>query len=246
MQRIVKSVVVDASSFRLAASIRQQTVNSSMWIISENLTLTVTGAASSAPGKSSYNLGFLDMNISDSLNLGGVEFNSVGPAYLVGPILSQPSSTTFYLDSSLVRGGPYLNHVIPNLVTEKFSLLDFSWIPKIADWTHTYKPLDTVSTWTLDPGKDRPGLPYNLTMGVKTPEGTLLFSHVAFFNMNLRLTGPARAVAQGSTISFPVSSSTDFVMPTIVGATVALAGVSFVAERRLAKPIGQLRKKRKG
>jgi len=246
MQRLVPGVAVDPSTFTLAASVRQQSQNSSTWIMSENLTFTVTGAASNKPGMSSYNLGFIAMNMSDSLKFGGIEFNNVGPVYLVGPINSQPTSTTFYLDRSLVRGGPYLNPVIPSLTTQKFCLLDFSWIPKISDWTHIYKPLDPSSSWTLNPGKDRPGLPYNLTMGIKSPEGPLLTSLVAFYNLDLRLTAPARAVANGSTISFTVPAATDFVMPAIVGTTVILAGATFLAEKKLVKPVGQYKKKRKG
>jgi hypothetical protein len=186
------------------------------------------------------------MNVSDSLRFGGIEFNNVGSSYLVGPINSQPRSTTFYLDRSLVRGGPYLNPVIPSITTQRFSLLDFSWIPKISDWSHTYKPLDTSSIWTLNPGTDRPGLPYNLTMGIKSPEGTLLASLVGFYNLSLRLTAPARAIANGSTLSFTVPATTDFVLPTIVGTTVILAAGSFLAEKKLVKPKGQYKKKRKG
>lgn len=246
MQRLVPGIVVDPSTFTFAASVRQQSQNSSTWIMSENLTFTVSGAASNKPGMNTYNLGFIAMNMSDSLKFGGVEFNNVGPAYLVSPINSQPASTTFYLDRSLVRGGPYLNPVIPSLTTQKFSLLDFSWIPKISDWMHTYRPLDTSSSWTLNPGKDRPGLPYNLTMGIKSPEGPLLTSLVAFYTLNLQLTAPARAVANGSTISFTVPAGTDFVLPAIVGTTVILAGATFLAEKKLVKPVGQYKKKRKG
>jgi len=245
IQRLVAGAIIDPTTFSFTASVRQQRQNSSTWIMSENFTLRITGAASDKPGTTSYNLGLVAMNMSDSLKFGGIEFNNVGPTYLVGPINSQPSSTTFYLDRSLVRGGPYLNPVIPSLTTQRFSLLDFSWIPKISDWTHTYKPLDTSSSWTLNPGIDRPGLPYNLTMGIKSPEGTLLTSRVAFYNLSLQLTAPARAVANGSIISFPVSATTDFVMPTIVGATVVLAAGSFLAEKRLVKPAGQYKKKRK-
>jgi len=245
MQRLVPGTVVDSTTFKFAASVKQQPQNSTTWIMSENFTFTMIGIASSKPGTSSYNLGFLAMNVSDSLKFGGVEFNNIGPTYLVGPINSQPKSTTFRLDRSLIRGGPYLNPIIPSLTTQRFSLLDFSWIPSISDWTHTYKPLDTSSIWTLNPGTDRPGLPYNLTMGIKSPEGSFLTSLVAFYNLSLRLTAPARAIANSSTISFNVPATTDFVMPTIVGTTIVLAAASFLAEKRLVKPTGQSKKKRK-
>ncbi len=245
MQRLAPGVVIDPTTFKFAASVRQQHQNSSTWIMTENFTFTITGVASNKPGTSSYNLGFVAMNMSDSLKFGGIEFNNIGPTYLVGPINSQPRSTTFYLDRSLVRGGPYLNPVIPSLTTQRFSLLDFSWMPKISDWSHTYKPLDTSSIWTLNPGTDRPGLPYNLTMGIKSPEGTLLTSLVAFYNLSLRLTAPARAVANGSTLSFTLPATSDFVMPTIVVATVVLAAGSFLAEKKLVKPAGRYKKKRR-
>jgi hypothetical protein len=246
VKRIVPAATVDPTSFKLAGNVRQQKINSTTWIISENLTLTVAGVASNKPGTSSYNLGFVAMNMSDSLKYAGFEFNNIGPAYLLGAINSQGGSTTFFLDRALIRGGPYLNPVIPGLATQTFSLLDFSWIPKVSNWINTYKPLDTSSMWTLNPGQDRPGLPYNLTVGVKSPEGTILFVRVAYYNLDLELTAPARAVASGSTITFNVPTSTDFVMPTIVGATIVVAAASFVAEKRLVKPTGQFRKKRKG
>lgn len=246
MQRLVPGVIVDPSTFRFAANVRQQRQNSSTWVMSENFTLTVTGATSNRPGTASYNMSLIQMNMTDPLKFSGLEFNNVGPTYLVGPINSQPTNSIFYLDRSLVRGGPYLNPVIPSLTTKKFSLLDFSWIPKFSIWSHTYKPLDTSSVWTLNPGTDVGGLPYNLTMGIRSPEGTLLTSLSAFFNLSLRLTTPARAIANGSTIAVPVPSATDFVMPTIIGTIVVLAVGSFVAERKLVKTVGQYKKKRKG
>lgn len=245
MQRIVPGVVVNPSTFKMVASVKQQPGSSNMWIMSEDWVLTVTGAASNKPGVSSLNLAFVAMNVSDSILLGGTEFNNIGSTYLVNPINSQPTSTTFYLDRSLVRGGPYSNPVIPSLSTRGFNLLDFSWIPKISDWTHAYKPLDTSSSWTLKPGIDTSGLPYNLTMGVKTPEGTLLASRVAFYKLDLILTAPARAVANGSTISFGVPSTTDFVMPAIISGIVTLGVASFLAEKKLITPAARFKKKRR-
>jgi hypothetical protein len=248
IQRLVPGATVDPSTFRFAANVRQQRPNATMWIMSENFTLTVTGAASNKPGTTSFNLGLMDMNFSDSLKFGGVELNTIGPTYLVAPINSQPMNTIFYLDRSLVRGGPYLNPVIPTITTKKFNLLDFSWVPKLSFWDHKYRPLETSSSWTLKtgPGTFAFALPYNLTMGIKSPENTLLGSLTAFYNIDLALTTPARAVADGSTISYPVPASTDFVMPTIVGGTVVLAAGSFVAEKRLVRSAGSSKKKRKG
>ena len=246
IKKIVPDATVDPTTFRLAATVRQQGQNSSAWIIRENLTLTVAGVASNKPGTSSYDLGFVAMNMSDSLKFAGFEFNNIGPAYILGPINSQVSSTTFFLDRALIRGGPYLNPVIPGFTTQTFSLLDFSWVPKVSRWINTYKPLDTSSTWTLDPGRDRPGLPYNLTFGVKSPENTILFVKVAYYNLDLELTAPARAIANGSTITFNLATSTDFVMPTIIAATLVLAAGAFVAEKRLVRGIGGSRKRRRG
>ena len=245
IKRVVPTATVDTATFKLAANVRQQHRNSTTWIISENLTFTVAGVASGKPGTTSYDLGFVAMNMSDSVKYAGFEFNNVGPAYLLGPVNSQGASTTFFLDRALIRGGPYLNPVIPGLTTQTFSLLDFTWIPKVSTWVNTYKPLDGSSIWTLNPGKDRPGLPYNLTMGVKSPEGTILFVRVAYYNLDLELTAPARSVASGSAISFNNARSTDLVMPAIIGATLVIAAVTFVTEKRLVKPSGKPSKKRK-
>lgn len=245
IQRFASGATVDPATFKLAATVRQQRQNSSTWIISENLTLTVAGVASSKRGTSSYDLSFVAMNMSDSLKYGGFEFNNIGPAYLLGPINSQGAGITFFLDRGLIRGGPYLNPVIPGLTTQRFSLLDFSWVPNISTWRTTYKPLDTSSTWTLNPARDRPGLPYNLTLGVKSPEGRIVAPRDAFYNLDFQLTAPARTIAKGSTITFSVPTATDFVMPTIIGATLVVAAGSFVAEKRLVRPMVQLKKKRK-
>jgi hypothetical protein len=245
MQQLVPGAVIDTSTFKFAGSVRQQHTNSSMWIMSENFTITVTGISTSKPGSASYNLGLIQMNMSDPVKLAGVELNGIGPTYLVAPINAQPSSEIFYLDRSLIRGGPYLNPVIPTITTKKFNILDFSWVPKLPLWTHTYKPLDTSSSWSLTTGTGLFALPYNLTMGFKSPEGPLLSTRSAFYTLDLTLTAPARAIADSMTISFPVPSSTDFVMPTIVGATVVLAAGTFVAEKRLVRSTGQF-KKRKG
>src|SRR5437879_898848 len=143
MQKLVPAAHLDPSTFKFEANIAQQSTNSNMWTITENLTGSVTGASSGLPGIMSYNLDFLSMNISDSLQFGGIELNNIGRAYIVQPLDSQRKGTTFYLDQSLARGGPYSNSVIPGNATLRFNLLDFSWVPKISSWTHAYRAFDS-------------------------------------------------------------------------------------------------------
>jgi hypothetical protein len=245
MQQLVPEAHLDPSTFKFEANIGQQNPRSNMWIITENFTETITGASSGLPGIENYNLGFLSMRISDSLQFGGTEFNNIGQAYLVQPIESQRRGTTFYLDQSLVRGGPYSNAVIPSSATSRFSLLDFSWVPKVSSWTHTYRPFDSSSKWTLNPQAHSQALPFNVTAGIASPEGTLLGSFVAFLSPTLVLTTPPRSWSEGSTVSYNVPTASAAVMALIIVAVVVLAATSYFVERRVVRPMAQYRKKRK-
>ncbi|OLD12811.1 hypothetical protein AUF78_17565 [archaeon 13_1_20CM_2_51_12] len=245
MQKLVPGAHLDPSTFKFEANIEQQSTNSNMWTIAENLTGTVTGAGSGLPGIMNYNLGFLSMNISDSLQFGGVEFNKIGRAYIVQPLDSQRKGTSFYLDQSLARGGPYSNTVIPGNATSKFNLLDFSWVPKISSWTHSYRPFDSKSTWTLNPQTDLHALPFNVTAGIPSPEGPLITSLVAFLNPTLVLTTPPRSWSEGSTVSYNVPTAAAAVMALILVAVVVLTAVSYFVERKVVRPVAQYRKKRR-
>lgn len=245
MEQLVPGAHVDPSTFKFEAAIQRQSPGSNMWEINENLTATVSGASSGLSGLMRYDLSFLSMSISDSLQFGGMEFNKVGQTYIVQPLDSQRRGTAFYLDQSLFRGGPYSNSVIPGNATLKFNLLDFSWVPKVSSWTHTYRPFDSSSIWTLNPQTDRHALPFNVTAGIPSPEGTLLASLVAFLNPTLILTTPPRSWSQGSTVSYDVPTVNGAVMALILVVVVVLAAASYFVERRVIRPVAQFKKKRR-
>ena len=243
MQRLVPEVHVDPSTFRFEATIEQQSPGSNTWKIKENLTGTVIGAESNARGIMNYDLRFLAMNVSDSLQFGGTEFNNIGRAYLVQPLNSERPGTRFYLDQALARGGPYSNSVIPGNATFRFSLLDFSWLPKISNWDHSYRPFDSSSSWTLNPIAYSNALPFNLTAGIPSPEGTLLTSFVAFMNPTLTVTAPPRSWSQASTVSVALESAVPGAMALILIAVVTLGVGTYVVERRVLRPVKKFRKK---
>ena len=245
MQRLVPGVHVDPSSFRFQGIITRANPSSNMWDINENLTGNVIGASSGLAGITHYDLGFLSMNISDSLAFGGLEFNRVGQSYIVQPLDSQRSGTRYYLDQALIRGGPYSNTVIPESATTKFSLLDFSWVPKVSSWTHIYHPFDSSSVWTLSPGTDSTGLPFNVTAGIPSPEGTLLTSLTAFVNPRLVITSPARSWSDSSTISYNLTTIAPSLMALTLASIVAVVTGTYFSERRISRPVPQSRKRRR-
>ncbi len=246
MQKVEPSVHLDPASFEYSAVIRQLSAASGMWVISENFTGTVSGANSGTAGTATYDLSFLSFDMKDLVeSKDTTEWNAVGPAYLVGPIDSQGLHTTFYLDKNFARGGPYSNAVIPGNTTENFYLYDFSWLPKIDQWKNTSSFLDsstvyTMSAKTLGAGS---GLPYNLTMGLKSPEGTLITSLVAFYNPTFEIVAPARAVASGTKLTYDVPVVAELVMPAIIIVAVAAFVGAYFWERRLSAPQPQYRKK---
>ena len=245
IQRLVPGARFDSQTFNFQARIVQSSSGSNMWRISENVTGDVLGANPGSSGVANYNIGFLSMNLSDPLVFGGVEYNRVGQAYILQPLDSQRTGTKFYLDQGLVRGGPYSNAVIPGEATSKFSLLDFSWIPKVSSWTHTYRPFDSSSMWTLKPGTDSTGLPFNVTAGIPSPEGTLLTSLTAFINPTLMVSSPPRSWSQASTIFYNNVVTFPTLMAIILAAVVILAAGSYVSEKRITRSVGQTRRKRR-
>ncbi len=243
MQRLVPQAHLDPSTFTFSASVDQPSLNSNTWRIVENISGSVLGANSGSIGIATFNLGFLSMNVSSSLLYGGVEFNKIGRTYLAAPVDSQRKGTTYYLDQSLVRGGPYSNSVIPGNATFRFNLLDFSWVPKISMWTHAYRPFDSSSTWTLNPKTDSRALPFNVTAGIASPEGTLVTVLTAFINPTLSLTTPPRSWSVASTISYQLPTDTPGFMAVILIALIAVAVASILVDKRLSRAGISARKK---
>lgn len=215
-----------------------KTTNSgTRWVLDESYSLTITGANANSGSHTKADLGFLAMDISQSIPIGSAETNGIGPTYLL-PALDQKaanySNLIFFIDGSQTR-----NAVIPDQTTKQFWLLDFSWVSPISTWTKTTATLDQTSQWTLTPTSPR----YNLTLGIPSPEGVVLASYVAIYNPSLVLTAPPYAWIDGSSISFNSASPAEAIAPIIVLALVTLLIATLAANRRITRPLRRSKKR---
>lgn len=230
IQKLVPNVHVD----RLDIWVR--TTNSSRtWTMEEDYALTVSGSNANAGSSIRANLSFLDMSITNSIKVAGVELNALGSEYLLTPFdqLLTPQ-TDYYID-----GSKTLNAVIPAQTTRMFYLLDLSWVPSISIWNRNDDLLNQATTWTFDPGTPR----YNLTFGPRSPEGTLLRIYQASYYPSLNLKVAANSWTNDSTLSFDLPTATDTLMPTILGASLITLIASVVVDRKLTRPIRSKKKR---
>lgn len=231
MQKQVPQLRLDSSNFRFSARTEILNAASRTWRIQENITATVTGARSSPGQLVNYEMGFLSINVSDSIRLANVELNQIGKTYLLPSLQSQTADAYFLSHTQ------YSTSFVPLIVTERFNLLDFTWIPQVSQWYNSPEALGHESTWTFDPSTmGRTGAPYNLTLATHPVENTYLNFTVARYIPTVELTAPPRARAGGSIVSFEVSGPADIVMPLIVMASLGVGLVSYFAERKALRP----------
>jgi hypothetical protein len=238
IQRLVPTARID--SLKLTARIAN--TSKQMWLIQENYTIMLSGVSKSSGGMISTDLGFLSMNVSDSMRLGSSEFNTLGMSYLLQTLSALSPGTSYFLD-----GARFLNNVIPRLTTGKFRAFDFSWVPPVSKWTEQTDTLRQSTTWSLNPTNSNifvGGAPYNLTLGSAFREGKLVPPiYVATFDPSLEVTVPALARAQGTIVQFDIPLVEEVVMPGIIGASLVVAVAGFFVDRRLTRPV-RSRKKR--
>ncbi len=245
MQKRIPEARLDTSGFKFSAKTEVLNATTKMWMIQENITGNVLGARSSPGQLVNYKLDFLSMNISDSIRLANVEFNQIGRTYLLQPLQSQSTGPT-PPDVYFLSSAQYSTSFVPSIVTGKFDLLDFTWLPEVSQWSNTPEALGPSSTWTYDPSTmGRVGAPYNLTLGTHPVENTYLNFTIARYAPTVHLTAPPRARADGSTVSFDLPSAAEVAMPLIVAASLGVGLVSYFAERRaLGSASTRARKKR--
>lgn len=235
INQAIQKLVTGASISSIQIHIRS--FNSSrMWNLQEDYTISLSGTSTNSGSNTRTNLGFIPFNVTQSLQLGNSELNSVGPALLL-PALQALSAANpnlqYYIDGSQTR-----NPVIPEQTTRSFQLLDFTWVTQISTWTRNVDLLGQSSSWTLDPANPR----YNLTLGLPSPEGPLIASYVALYSPSFRVTVPGTAWTDGNTVSFDSPTATESLMPAIIVASLIVALVAIVIDGRLT---GLLRSKRK-
>ena len=217
--------------------LRTKTTNSSgVWLLEENYSITVRGASTNLGSSIRANIGFIAMNVSQSLMVSNQELNSVGSAYLLAPLNAQdPKATTYYID-----GHQTLSAVIPAQTTTTFWLLDLTWVQPVSTWTENQDVLKQSTTWSFD----LPAPRYNLTYGTRSPEGPLLRVYTALYNPAFSVSVPANARADGSTISFDLPTPLEIAMPAIATVSLLALVVGSVLDRRLTGVLRSRKKKR--
>lgn len=221
VQRLVPGATVTS------LALQARTVNSTgTWLLSENYTLTITGANTNSGSSVKSETGFVSMNVGRGINDSGLELNTVGKTYLLSILTSQPNNTAYF-----INGSPTLNAAIPAQTTLLFSLLDFSWVPAVSTWGRQDDILGQSTVWTFDPGAPR----FNLTFGPRSPEGPLLKAFTAIYNPAFQLNVAANAWAQGTTVSFDLSTPSELVMPVVVLILVVVLGFALYFDRSLSR-----------
>ena len=216
-----------------------------LWLLQENYTIVIAGAILTAGSRVSSDLAFLSMNESDSIDISNVELNTVGANYLLGPLKDLPTTTStgYFFDGETFR-----SNVIPGLNTQKFSLLDLTWVPSISRWSRQGDILKQSTQWDLSPNTTdlfQGGFPFNLTIGLTRRENTYLPIYEAVLDPSFRVTVSSNAWADGTMIHFDLPSPLTTLMATLTATTLILALVGFVADRRLTRSVGTRQKRRK-
>ncbi len=234
MQKLVPGARIDSLTLHAGTSL--VSASSGTWLFSENYTIIVDGVNRNLGSVVRSNLGFIAMNASGSILLGGVEINSLGSKYLVTPLksLTPTSSAAFFLD-----GAGYSNSNVPGNVTATFNILDFSWVSPVSQWNNQPDPLGSSTVWTLNPRIN----PYNLTVGLRQIENIYFPVYQALYVPTLRVSAPARSWADGTNVLFDLQTPTDIAMPLIIGASLVILVAAVFLDRRLR--FKAVRKKRR-
>ncbi len=217
--------------------LRAKTSNSSaMWLLEENYSITVKGASMNLGSSIRANIGFIAMNVSQSLMVSNQELNAVGSAYLLAPLNAQdPKTTIYYID-----GHQTLSSTIPAQTTTTFWLLDLTWVQPVSTWTKSEDVVKQSTIWSLDPPAPR----YNLTYGTRSPEGPLIRVYTALYNPTFSVSVPANAWADGSSIAFDLPTPVEIAMPAIAAVSLLALVVGSVLNRRLTSVLRARKKKR--
>jgi hypothetical protein len=215
-----------------------------LWLLQEDYTIVVAGASSNTGAMIKTNLSFLSMNASDPMKTGSSELNDIGREYLLQPLKNIPANpTTGYL----LNGAVFTNTAIPAINTNNFRLLDFTWIPPIAQWTRTDDTINRTTKWDLNNKTSnifQGGAPFNLTVGLSKHENTYFPIYQAVLDPSIEVGVSAIAWAQGTFVYFDVPSNADTVMPGIITVSLAILVLTLSVDRRLTRQVIAKRKKK--
>jgi len=211
--------------------------NTGMWTLEENYSIMISNASTDSGSNIRADLGFISLNLTQSLHLGQTELNAIGATILL-PALQTKEATypnlQYFIDGSQTR-----NAVIPEQTTKTFWLLDFTWIPRISTWTENNDVLAQTTSWSFNPPSPR----YNLTLGRPSPEGPLLAKYTAIYQPSIRVTVPSNAWMNGNVLYFDTPTSSEAAMPLIATTSLILGLATFVVDRRVRGPFRARKKK---
>jgi hypothetical protein len=233
----IQKLVPSAKLSKIELHIKTSNITG-VWNLQENYSMTVTGANMNSGSNIKSDLDFISMNMSQPLQIAGVELNGIGPDFLLPALEAKAAAVPnlqYYIDGSQTR-----NDVIPAQTTKGFWMLDFSWIQPVSTWNSNDNILGQSTTWTLNPPNPR----YNLTLGIPSPEGPLLAKYVADYNPSMSITVPANAWVNRNNIYFDIPNTSEILMPAIILASLVIALASFFIDRRLTGSIRMKSRKR--
>ena len=213
-----------------------------MWLLEENYTIVVSGAVKTNGALSSVDLSLLSMNVSNPITIGSSQLNTVGRTYLLKPLdMLRKGGTGYFVD-----GSQYTNTVVPDQVTSRFNLLDFSWVPPVSQWDRQDDLLKQSTTFSLGPTTPlRGGGLFNLTVGIFPVENVFLKRWIAVFDPAFQVIVPANAWSQGTNVYFDQPHIAELIMPVTIGLSLFLLVLVLFFDRRLTRgAVFSRRKKR--
>lgn len=242
MRRLVPSATIDSLDLVAKTTLINQATN--MSLLEEDYTIQVSGVNTNLGSAVNSNMAFLFMNVTQPITIQGFELNNLGPAYLYQPLLNlsnlsaqqHQTTTRYFIDTK-----EFLNTVVPGDATAKFSLLDFTWVHPLIQWSHQDEPLGSSSTWLLPSDRVQP---YNLTVGFRLLENQYIPIYMAVYDPSIQISAPARATSTGSIISFNLNTPAEIAMPAIIVATLAIGIGTFVLDRSFTGSFRRRKRKR--
>ncbi len=232
----IQSTVSGAKLSNIAITVATQN-NTGVYSLSENYSMTISGANHDTGSSITSNLSFLSMNVTEPMQTNGLELNFVGQAWILPALQAQAArypNLKFFIDGSNPS-----TITIPAQTTKEFALLDLNWVPPVSLWNSNQSILAKSTSWQYSPQS----LQYNLTLGIQSPEGVFTNRWNAIYRSDINMTVAANAYANGNSISFDTSTPAEAIMPLVVVACLALAVFAVVLDRRIAKPF-RIKKKR--
>lgn len=218
--------------------VRVKTSNTtSMWFLEDDYSIVIAGANANSGSRIQSNLAFIPMNISQSLSIGGTEFNAIGPILLPSLTAIAASSTNiqYFIDGSQTR-----SEVIPAQTTQQTWLLDLHWVTPVSQWNSNSNLLGQSTSWSFSPTLPR----YNLTMGLISPEGLPLKVYSAIYNPSITINLPTNAWVNGNTVSFDNPAPGEIAMPVIALTSLIIGLAASFADWRISGQIRFRKKKR--